>query len=125
MKVVAKPRPVAAPGFDDLGIAFTPVLFQNIQLPFGLLLGGSFVDALKVFDKRLYILVRQVFVLVTNLVDHTQLHFGFRKNSSYCFGKSLQVIDAGDENIFHTAVLDIGQDLEPEFGALVFPDIET
>jgi hypothetical protein len=38
------------------------------------------------------------------------------------FGKALQAIDTGDEDVLHAAVLQFGDDLQPELGAFGLGD---
>ena len=47
-----------------------------------------------------------------------------REFAGYRFGKPRQTVDACDQNISHTAVLQLGKDRQPEFRAFLFPDPE-
>ena len=50
------------------------------------------------------------------------LHFCFGVNGSSDFFKAAQVIYTGNQNVFHTANLQVGQHIELEAGSFTFAD---
>src|SRR3989339_1474199 len=53
-------------------------------------------------------------------MDNTELNLGLRENRLNGFWKTLEAIDAGNENILDATVSQLSHDLQPKLGALVF-----
>lgn len=53
-------------------------------------------------------------------MDNAQLHLRLRESSFYCFRKSFEAVNAGNQDVPHSTVFQLGQDLMPEFGTFSF-----
>lgn len=55
-------------------------------------------------------------------MNNTLLDFRLRKHACNGFGKALEYIDAGNENVFHAPVRQVRQDRLPEPGPFLVAD---
>ena len=60
-------------------------------------------------------------------MNDAQLHLRFRENRFDRFGKAFESVNAGDENVLNSTVLEFRDDLHPELRALVVgcPDAQN
>ncbi len=58
-------------------------------------------------------------------MDDAELNLGIRVDRCNGIGESGQTIDAGNQDIFDTAVVEVGQDGEPEVGAFALGQVEV
>ena len=63
------------------------------------------------------VLPGDVFQAAANLVDDAALHLGLRKHSPDGLAEAVQPVNAGQEDIGHAPVLQVGQDAQPEVGS--------
>src|SRR5512136_1983301 len=95
--------------FDSKGFQVRLRLFQSWRL----------VDRLQVFGHLFTLFPGHVIQAVAHHVDDTELNLGFRKNRLDCLGKTLEAVHAGDEDILHAPVFQLGYHLKPELRAFV------
>src|SRR5690606_20867844 len=61
----------------------------------------------------------------SDLVYDAELHTGLRENGCDGLREALQAIDTGDEDIFHTTLLQVGQHRKPELGAFTLGEVKA
>jgi hypothetical protein len=76
------------------------------------------VDRLEVPRDLLALAPRHVLQAVTDQMNNTRLHDGLGEDRLDRLREPLQAVDAADQDVLHTALLQIGQDLHPELRAL-------
>src|SRR3989344_9029258 len=78
------------------------------------------IDHLKVVAEQLPVFVRKEHNRVPDLMRDAYLNIGFRKDCLDGFRESFEPVDARDEDILDTAILEVVENTHPEFRAFGF-----
>lgn len=105
----AQVRPVVPPCGHGLGIALPPGAFEMFERQQGVLFGQCLADRREIRLKRTAVVPDHVLEASTDRVNNTFLHLGMREHALARFREAGQAIDAGDEDVADTAVLQVGQ----------------
>src|SRR5512144_2257955 len=112
-------RPVSPPGLGDGRIFLAPCTFGKV---FESELAGigvlGLIDLLQRCGNRLAVLVRDEGERMADEMDDAGLHLGLRKYRRDRFGKALQAVDNGDQDVLDAAAFQLVHHPEPELGAL-------
>ena len=57
-----------------------------------------------------------IFQAIADLVDYARLHLGIREHTGDSFGKTFQIVDTGNQDVFYATILQISQYSQPEIG---------
>jgi hypothetical protein len=109
---------MAAPGSTDLRILFIPDFRKLIQCQQRFFLGRGLVNFLQIRGDVFVVFPRHVLHRVTHHVHDAKLNPGLGVRRVNRVGKALEAVNAGDENILHTPILQLGEHVEPELGTV-------
>ena len=111
--------PVAAPALRDRRILLAPrTLCEGVEGGLADLGVGRAIDRPKRLRNALAILPGGKIHGMADQVNDAGLHDRLRENRIDGFGKALEAIDDGDENVLRATVLDLVHHAQPELGAL-------
>ena len=112
-------RPVRPPGFGDQLVLAVPFLSEQMQLALGLFGGRRAIDQLQVRRDDLPVFLAHQTQRMSHQMNDAQLHHRFGKDAGDRLRKAFQPVDACDQDIFHPAILQLGDHAQPEFGSFV------
>src|SRR5690625_863810 len=115
--------PIIAPGSKYNRVFRLPCIGQFIQGQFGHIQCIRFIDPLQVLHERLLVFAGYILERVTDLVDDAALYFRLGVDTQDSFFKAVKVIGTGNQNVFQSTVLQVGEDLKPEVGSFAFGNI--
>ncbi len=96
--------------------------FESIEPGF---LARSIVDRFKLCAELLLVFGSDEHDCVSDLMHDADLHVGVRVHRFDCFRESFQSINASDKDVIDSAILEIVQDMHPEFSTFRFADPYT
>jgi len=104
---------------NGVQIFIFPFLDKIIQSCFCSFFGENGVNVFYIMGKFFSVFPNDVLTVISNLMDHKYLCLKFGENRANDLGKSVQIIGGSNQNIFHTANFQIGQNTHPEAGTFV------
>ena len=110
--------PGVQPGLGDHREPLAPFLVEALELGLGGVGVDGGVDRFEVAGDLLALAPRHVAQAVADEVNDARLHHGLREDRLDRLGEPFEPVDAGDQDVLHTALLEIGQHLHPELRAL-------
>jgi hypothetical protein len=81
---------------------------------------GGGVDRLEISRDLLALAARDEAQAVTDQMDDARLHPRLGEHRLDRLREPFEPVDAGDQDVLDSALFEVGQDLQPELGALVF-----
>jgi len=97
------------PGLYDDGIFGSPFFLQVIQCGFGPFNGFSFINRLQICHELLLIFASHIFQGIADLMDDAELNLGLRKDRIDHLWKAREAIDASNQYILPSAVIQVCQ----------------
>ena len=113
LEVGRQSGPFTAPGPNHHRVFVAPFGFQFIQGDLCGVEGGSLVNAFQVAHEGFLIFGRNVLHGVADLVDDAVLNLGVGVDGFDGLREAFQAIHAGNQNVFYTPVVQIGQHRQP------------
>src|SRR6476469_6505421 len=110
--------PGQLPNIDRPRVFFTPLLVELFQGELCAFQGGCGVDRAHHRGELLAVAVIDETHRITDHVDNARLYNVIREDRPDRIGQSGQAVAAGDENVCHTTVPQISEDLRPELRTL-------
>ena len=114
------PGPSAPPGAADRRIFRIPHRGKLFELLFGFRFCRRRVDRLQIPGHFLTLLPANIIQRVPYHVHDTQLHFRLWKDRFNRFRKAFEPVDAGNENVRNTSILQLRNYLQPELRTFRF-----
>ncbi|CAL9343586.1 hypothetical protein SUDANB176_00321 [Streptomyces sp. enrichment culture] len=112
------PHPGVLPEFDDRRILPAPGVGELGEPLQSGLLGRRRADRLQRLGDLVPVLAGGIAERVSQQVHDAGLHDGPRPDGLHCLGQALEPVADEHEDVVHAAVLDLGEDVQPVFGAL-------
>lgn len=103
-------RPQAA----DRGVGLAPLVVELLERPPARLAGWGDIDRFQIGRDLSPVALRGVAEGVADQVDHAGLHDRLAEHRADGVGQSFEAVADDEEDVFDAAVLQLGQDLEPE-----------
>ena len=88
----------------------------------GCLLSRALVNAFEISGNSFVVFPRDIFHRITHHVDNTQVDLCCLECRVNRIRETLEAIHAGNQDIFHAAILELREDIKPELRPLVFRD---
>ena len=110
--------PDVQPRLGDHREPLPPLLVEALELGLGGVSVDRGVDRFEIARDLLTLAARHVLEAVANEVHDAGLDGGLGEDRLDRLGEALEPVDAADQDVLDAALLEVGQDLHPEFRAL-------
>ena len=105
--------PLVAPRGDDQGIFVAPFRLQLIQRSLDRIERGGLVHALEIGYEGFLVPGGDVLHRVADWVDNAMLDLGVGVDALDGFGKALEAVHAGDQDILRAPIVEVSEHAEP------------